>query len=218
MANIFSVTGRKFRIRKNKFQPPTGMNRPLCGSVRVRMRRRGIYIDWKALIMWSLETSLQCVIKECDHLLKSIYAVIFKHCTDPKAGVLRFVGEVKMQSGNNLPLYYVRVTFITFVRRQFYSAVKKPAIIFRDSSAVSGCFISTLPSLIGSTGSPGNKVMCCLDHSAMGVKAGLSHWMKSSLTWLMRVCVCKVCSQGTLTLRWTIQWCISYNTHTPVGQ
>lgn len=59
-------------------------------------------------------------------------------------------------------------------RRLFYGAVKKPAILFSIGAPVSGWFINALYSLIEYIDSLGNKVMCCLDHSAIGVKTGLS--------------------------------------------
>ncbi len=68
----------------------------------------------------------------------------------------------------------MRESHLSQFRRLFYSAVKKPAVLFSVGSTVSGWFINTLYSLIEYIDSLSSKVTCCLDHSAIGVKTGLS--------------------------------------------
>lgn len=70
--------------------------------------------------------------------------------------------------------FLMRELHLSYFRRLFYSAVKKPAILFSAGSPVSSQFINTLYSPTEFIDSLSNKVMCCFDHSAIGARAGLS--------------------------------------------
>ena len=67
---------------------------------------------------------------------------------------------------------------------------------------VTGWFINTLHSLIEYTDGLSNKVVCCFEHSAIGVKTGLSQVTEWNIAWhswwdrCVCVCVCCVCAWG----------------------
>lgn len=73
-------------------------------------------------------------IKNMHYAWKSIHVDTFKSFNDAKLGILSFTWQVKVAKFRNISFSIVRESHLSHFRKLFYTAVKKPAILFSTGS------------------------------------------------------------------------------------